>query len=324
MTMNFPKRRKNTLVALNSGTEWPPEAESFEVAEATFIRYCKIRNLSGTTLTYYHDMFRILVRLMTEQDVEQPRLVTADHIHEAFITKREEGVKDVTIDKYYRGWRAIFNFLATEGYIPENPFDDVVHAKSEDRIIETFSKPQVRALLNTQDLRTFTGLRNYTMMITMLELGVRISELVSIQITGIYWSERKIKVYGKGRKERLLPFQSTLEKALKDYIKHRGILDHDFLFVNIDNTPIKVRTVQEIISDAGIAADIKGVRCSPHTWRHTFAKMYIMDGGDPLSLQVMLGHTTLEMCKKYVRMFSNDIAIKHARHSPLEKLYTDD
>lgn len=303
---------------------WPPESDVFDAARATFIRHCKLRNLSDTTITFYRDMFKLLEKLLAGQGVEKPRLVTHEHIHEAFLAKREEGVQDVTIDKYYRGWRAIFNFLATEGYIPENPFDNVVHMKSEQRIIEMFSKPQIKSLLNTQDESSFTGIRNRTMMLVLLETGVRVSELVAIQVSSIYWSDRRIKVYGKGRKERLVPYQSTLEAALSEYVKYRGVLDCDALFVNIDNSAIKVRTVQEIISDAGVAANIKGVRCSPHTWRHTFAKLYVMNGGDPLSLQIILGHTTLEMCKNYVRLFSNDVAIKHARHSPLENLYNED
>lgn len=320
----YPKRRKNTVIAVSDGTTLSPESESFEAAGATFVRYCKLRNLSKETILFYRDMLRLLERLMSEQGVERPIEVTHDHIHEAFVMKREEGVKDVTVDKYFRGWRAIFNFLTTEGFITVNPFDRVVHMKSEQRIIETFNKPQIKALLATQDLLKFTGNRNYVIMLTFLETGVRVSELVAININDINWREQRIKIFGKGRKERFVPFQSTLAEALKQYVKIRGVLDHDILFVNIDNTPIKVRTVQEIITDAGIAANLKGVRCSPHTFRHTMAKMYVMNGGDPLSLQLILGHTSLEMCRNYVRLFSNDVALKHARHSPLENLYNDD
>ncbi|RJE90705.1 recombinase XerD [Paenibacillus sp. 1011MAR3C5] len=230
---------------------------------------------------------------------------------------------DATIDKYLRGWRAFFNFMTAEGFILENPYDSVVKYKPEKRIIETFSKPQLKALFAAPDKSKFTGYRDYVLMMLLLDTGVRISEAEGIIIPNINWRERRIKVYGKGRKERYVPFQKTLEKHLKQYVEIRELLDHDFLFVNIDNTSMKVRTMQENIQDYGISAQINGVRVSPHTFRHTMAKMYVMNGGDPLSLQAILGHASLDMVRNYVNLFSNDISRKHERYSPLESLAFD-
>ncbi len=178
----------------------------------------------------------------------------------------------------------------------------------------------LKALLAAPDRSKFTGYRDYFLMLLLYETGVRISEAEGITVPNINWRERKIKVYGKGRKERYVPFQKTLELHLRQYLEIRGLLDHDFLFVIIDNTPMKVRTMQENIQAYGVAAGIKGVRVSPHTFRHTMAKAYIMNGGDPLSLQIILGHATLDMVRNYVNLFSSDISQKHERHSPLETL----
>ncbi|QNK54537.1 tyrosine-type recombinase/integrase [Paenibacillus sp. PAMC21692] len=252
--------------------------------------------------------------------IERPIDVTHDHIHSFMLATRESGAKDATVDKYIRGWKAYFNFMATEGYIVDNPFDNVVKVKSEKRIIETFSKPQLKALFGAPDKSKFTGYRDYVLMLVLFETGIRISEAEGITISNLNWRERRIKVYGKGRKERYVPFQKTLDGHLRQYVEIRGLLDHDFLFVNIDNTPMKVRTMQENIQEYGVRAGINGVRVSPHTFRHTMAKTYVMNGGDPLSLQLILGHTSLDMVRNYVTLFSNDIAEKHARHSPLESL----
>lgn len=322
---NGPVRRKNTIaVSGYSAVKAAAESEEFDVAIATFLRNCRIRNLADTTVTYYKDVLSMLKRMIAKQGVERPTDVTHDHIHECILAKREEGAVDATVDKYIRGWRAFFNYMATEGFLTENPFDRVAKIKSETRIVETFSKPQIKALFDAPNKQTFTGYRNFLIMMVLLETGIRISEAEGITIPNINWRERRIKVYGKGRKERYVPFQRTLERHLKEYINIRGLLDHDFLFVNIDNTPIKTRTMQEVISDIGVAAGVKGVRVSPHTFRHTMAKMYVMNGGDPLSLQIILGHSTLDMCRTYVRLFSSDISIKHERHSPLENLYLED
>ncbi|MCD9024388.1 tyrosine-type recombinase/integrase [Cohnella silvisoli] len=319
-----PVRRKNTVaVSGYDATQLAGESVDFDVAEATFIRNCKIRNLTGDTITYYRDVLSMLKRMVAVQGVERPIDVTHDTIHDCVLAKREEGVVDATVDKYLRGWRAYFNFMAAEGYVTTNPFDRVEKIKSERRIIETFSKTQLRSLLEAPKKNTFTGYRNYVLMLTFLDTMIRVSEAEGILIPNINWRERKIKVYGKGRKERYVPFQKTLERHLKEYIEIRGYLDHDFLFVNIDNTPMKTRTMQESIQEYGIAAGIKGVRVSPHTFRHTGAKMFVMDEGDPLSLQKILGHATLDMVRTYVSLFASDISTKHDRHSPLENLYVD-
>jgi len=318
-------RRKNTVaVSGYDATRWPAEAEEFEIALNTFIRHCKIRNLSDSTIVYYRDVLGMLRKVSERMNVRRPIDITHEHIHDFMLAKRDEGAADATVDKYLRGWRAFFNYMTTEGFLPENPFDQVAKVKSEKRIIETFSKPQLKALFKAPDKSKFTGYRDYVLMLLLLETGVRISEAEGILIPNINWKERRIKVYGKGRKERYVPFQKTLESHLRQYIEIRGLLDHDFLFVNIDNTPAKVRTMQENIQEYGVAAGIKGVRVSPHTFRHTMAKMYVMSGGDPLSLQIILGHSTLDMVRNYVNLFSNDITKKHERHSPLETLDDED
>jgi len=316
------KRRKNTVaVSGYSASTLPGESVSFDVAIATFIRNCQIRNLTKSTIIYYRDVLGMLQRMTGALGVERPVDITHDHIHDCVLAKREEGAVDATVDKYLRGWRAFFNFMLTEGYVTTNPFDRVAKIKSERRIIETFSKPQLKALFDTPNKSSFTGYRDYVLMLTLLDTMIRVSEAEGILIPNINWRERKIKVYGKGRKERYVPFQKTLERHLKQYIEIRGLLDHDFLFVNIDNTPMKKRTMQENIADHGLAAVIKGVRVSPHTFRHTGAKMFVMDGGDPLSLQKILGHATLDMVRNYVSLFASDISEKHDKHSPLETLY---
>jgi integrase/recombinase XerD len=253
-----PVRRKNTIaVSGYDAAKLPEESEDFNIAFGTFLRNCKIRNLSDSTITYYRDVLSMLKRLLDRLEIKRPIDVTHEHINECVLAKRSEGVVDVTVDKYLRGWRAFWNFMHTEGYVTTNPFDKVARVKSESRIIETFTKPQIKALLNAPNKQTFTGYRDYVIMLTLLETGVRVSEALGILVTNINWKERLIKVYGKGRKERFVPFQKTLERHLKEYVKIRGLLNHDYLFVNIDNTPMHRRSLQENISNYGKAAGIK-------------------------------------------------------------------
>ncbi|MNN19316.1 Tyrosine recombinase XerD [compost metagenome] len=221
---------------------------------------------------------------------------------------------------YVRGWRAFFNWMHSEGYITEDVGGEIKLIKAEKRVIQTFTKEQLKRLLDTPNRAEFTGYRNYLAMLLLLDTMCRVSELVTIELPNINWKDRTIKILGKGKKERLIPFQATAERHLQEYIKIRGHLDHDYLFVNIDNGPLSKRTLQQEITKIGAEAGIKGVRVSPHTFRHTGARMYIMAQGDIFSLQKILGHSSLDIVRNYVNLWGTDVAAQHARYSPLEQL----
>ncbi|WP_342480475.1 tyrosine-type recombinase/integrase [Paenibacillus sp. FSL L8-0340] len=324
------KRRVNLAAAGRNSpaTELPPESADFEAAQTAFLRYCRIRNLSDTTLAFYRDTTKELRTQLAAQEVARPIDVTRYHVMTALDVKRNSKIlrgrsdtpADATINKLIRGWRAFFNWLHTEGYVEINPFKGIGTVKAEKRIIETFSNAQIKALLDAPNRVTFTGYRDYVIMMTLLDTGIRVSELAGLRVTDIEWRDRTLKVYGKGRKERLVPFSRTLEKHMREYTEMRGVLDTDRIFVNIDNAPFQVRGIQQAVQLYGQAAQIKGVRVSPHTFRHTFAKMYIMNGGDSFSLQKILGHTSLEIVRMYVNLFGTDVSKQHAKFSPLERL----
>lgn len=290
-----------------------------EAAANAFLRYCSIRNLTKDTVRYYSDCLIELQRTLSAQAITRPIDITRDSLFTCIETKKAK-VSENTVNTYMRAWRAFFNFLADENYIPDNPFNGIKLLRVEKRVIETFSKEQIRQLLAAHELTTFTGYRNYVLISLLLETGARISEAEGIRVTDINWRERLITLNGKGRKQRQVPFQARLERHLREYTKIRGVLDHDFLLVNIDNEPWKMRSMQEMISDSGIRVGIRGVRCSAHTFRHTFARMYIVNGGDIFSLQKILGHTTLDMVRNYVNLWNTDVARAHAKFSPLERL----
>lgn len=318
---NRSSRRRNNTILNDAGVDQPAGNElTLDEARAVFLRAGRVKNLSDETIKYYENCLTKLDRIAGE--ISLPAVDRADI--ERFITDiQTEGLSDSSVNMYIRGWRAFFNFLFTEGLIPADVGKFVKPIKAEKRIIETFSKDQIKRLLAVPDKTTFTGYRNYVAMMFLLDTGVRISELIGIKTTDIRWSERIVRVKGKNRKERYAPYQSTLERHLKAYEEIRGMLDHDYLFVNIDNKPLAVRSLQEDIADYGVQAGIKGVRVSPHTFRHTFSKMYIMAGGDIYSLQKILGHTSLEMVRNYVNLFGVDIVKKHRQYSPLDRLYED-
>ncbi len=193
--------------------------------------------------------------------------------------------------------------------------------KEKKKIVPTFTKEQIKVLLKQPDSTTFTGFRDYTIMLLLLETGIRVRELCDIIVSNVNWKEGYIIADGKGYKQRQLPIQQTMMMQLRKYMDIRGELETDKLFTTIDNLPMSTRQVQERLKMYGDMAKIRDVRVSPHTFRHTFAKMYIQNGGDIFTLQKILGHTSLEMVRRYVNMFSGEVAEAHKKYSPLENLY---
>lgn len=111
-----------------------------------------------------------------------------------------------------------------------------------------------------------------------------------------------------------------MKKQLKKYISIRGVVESDTLFVTIDGTPLLRRSVQQRIDIYEVKAKIKDVRCSPHTFRHTFAKLSVQQGANIFELQTILGHTSMEIVKTYVNLFGNDVRERHKDFSPLKVL----
>lgn len=290
-----------------------------------FLRDCKTRNLSEHTVKYYQNEIRGMAKMLTEQEQPIiPRKITPKIIEENLIYYmiEELQLKATTVNTRLRAVRAFFKFLYTKRHIPLNPARDIKLLKAKRNDIHTFSREQIGRLLKQPDLRTFTGLRDYTIMLLMLETGIRVKELSCLEIRDILWEDGKIVIREpKGHRVRMVPIQQDMKKQLRSYLKARGYdLSTDALFVNIDNEALSKRRIQEFVSMYGRRANLKGVRCSPHTFRHTFAKMCVQGGANVFELQAILGHSSLEMVRVYVNLFSDEIRERHKEFSPLRQL----
>ena len=158
-------------------------------------------------------------------------------------------------------------------------------------------------------------------MLTFLETGIRLRELCDLEVADVDFTDRVLKVLGKNGSYRYVPFQAKFAKTMRQYLKVRGESDSNALFITQDDTKLQRRTVQQFLRKYGKQANITDVRVSPHTFRHTFAKIYIQNGGDPFSLQTILGHSTMDMVRKYVNMFGKELDEAHRKFSPLNNLF---
>ncbi|MDB5052653.1 MAG: integrase [Bacilli bacterium] len=318
------KRRNNTLGKSKSeSVSSPPKQVDFHEVLKSFILECKVKNLSKRTIQFYEENLNYLVKVFEAQGLTvNLTILTYRDIKQKFIGYMfEKGLASNTLNGRIKTCKAFFKYSYKEGFIVNNIADELDLVKSEKLMIQTFTKEQILNLLNQPNRNTFTGLRDYTIMMLLFETGMRIGELTKLKLEDVNFKEHEIRIVkGKGGKPRRVPFQKTCSRVLKTYLEERKDVETNALFITVDNEQLGMRTIQENIQTYGRLARISGVRVSPHTFRHTMAKFYIFNGGDIFTLQQILGHSTIDMVRYYVELFSSDIKDQHQKYSPVENL----
>jgi len=160
--------------------------------------------------------------------------------------------------------------------------------------------------------------------LTLLDTGLRVSELCNLELGNLRLEEGMLKVLGKGNKERLIPIGKQVQRLLWRYIdRYRpepATANCGFVFLTREGRPLTKDRVEKIMTYYGKKAGLAGIRCSPHTLRHTAAVTFIRNGGDVFSLQRMLGHSSLEMTRKYCELADIDVKRAHITASPVDNL----
>ncbi|WP_346200675.1 tyrosine-type recombinase/integrase [Caldifermentibacillus hisashii] len=294
----------------------------FKSAFESFVDDCEIRNLRPQTIQYYRNELSVFYKTLKEIGVDAPMdEISKDTLKDIIIQMKKKGLQTVTINTRLRAIRAFFNFLQRERYIKHNPMAEIKLLKDRKKIVETFTNKQLQMLFKQPNLRTFVGIRDYTFMMLLLETGIRVSELEGVCVQDIIWNESRIHIRKtKTYRERLVPIQNKMKQQLQKYLQIRGTTECDALFLTLDDTPMSKRQFQNRVTYYGKQANLQGVRCSCHTFRHTFAKYSVKNGAGIFELQQILGHTSMEMVKTYVNLFSDDVMEKHKAFSPLNGL----
>lgn len=284
-----------------------------------FLSVCELKGLSKNTIAYYEQRLRFFKDWITPA-VDSPADTTTQHIRD-YISDLQKKVSVTTVNHSICSLSAFFNYLEDEGYIEVNPMHKIKKVRAARKIIQAFSDEQVKELLGVLDRSRFSGIRDYTLMILLLDTGLRISEALGLRIGDLSIPAGTAVVTGKGNKQRIVIFGNKTRRTLTEYIARRGDdLETDMLFVSEFGEPIKIDQVDENFRRYGERAQVSGVRVSPHTFRHTFARNWIISGGDPFSLQHLLGHTSLEVTRRYVQLATSNIQAAHTRVSPVDKM----
>lgn len=315
-------RRKNTAQE-NTNQKLTLECPTFDEAIELFIKDQKIKNRTPRTLQWHRENFSALKKAFSAQSIPWDlKAISRNNIKHNFILYSLENYhnKPTTINNRMKTYKSFFKFMCQEGYLEKDITTGIDKLKEVKKIIITLDEDEILRILKSSNPKTFTGLRDLTIIKLLLDTGIRLMELVLLELDDLFFHDNLIKVFGKTQKERFVPLSPELKKVLKEYLSVRGDLPTRALFVTLDNQPIKRRTVQDRLMLISKKARITK-QCSPHIWRHTFAKYYILNGGDPFSLKAILGHADWGMVHRYVDMFGSEVKRQHSKASPLKNLF---
>jgi integrase/recombinase XerD len=265
------------------------------------------RGLSKNTIENYgFDIERLCLFLETN-NIEISPLKIDDETVQQFIYAVAKEVNPRSQARIISGLKSFFNYLVFEDYRNDSPMELIETPKTGRKLPDTLSVEEIDTLIAAIDLSTNEGERNRAMLETLYGCGLRVSELVMLKISDLFFDEGFVKITGKGNKERFVPVGKVTQKYIQIYQKEiRGNLKikkgcEDTLFLNRRGNHLTRAMIFTIIKDLAVKINLhKSI--SPHTLRHSFATHLLENGADLRSIQLMLGHESITTTEIYVHL----------------------
>ena len=192
------------------------------------------------------------------------------------------------------------------------------------RFARTFTGQEVDKILRAFDKDTFIGFRNYVIVCVLLSTGMRKSELLDMSMLNVHFDVGVISVIGKGNKQRNIPLSPLLKRLLKQYFARRteycSEVDYSTsaLWLSRGGTALTISGVNGLFRDLKKNLDIPTKRLSAHTFRHTFAKSFLLNGGDVFTLQRLLGHADIATTQIYIDYTEKELKVQNNQYNPLD------
>ena len=233
---------------------------------------------------------------------------------------QEQYLSPRTVRARFMTLKAFFAWLERDGYTEGNVMKNIESPQVPHRLMTILNQEEMERVLPAANPRTSLGSRDSAIMMLLLDTGIRCAELTGLKLTDVHVSRGYLKVMGKGSRERLVPLGATARRALLEYIRsHRPASTSDSVFLTETGEPMTVGGIQLMIKRLGRRCGVP--RLHAHLCRHTFATNYLMNGGDIFTLQQILGHSSLEMVRRYVNLSSEYVIGQHNRFSPLDTMH---
>lgn len=291
----------------------------------SFLDYLEIeKNCSGNTLKSYENDLKKFEKFLKRETSSRVGLEKGE-IDRFLIRKylaylRDLGLKKKTISRKLSTLRSFFRFLIREGKIRDNPALLISAPRQEQRLPSFLSLPEINELISLPNEKELLGLRDKAILEILYGSGLRVSELVGLNLSDIDLLLESLMVLGKGRKERIVPIGSFAQRALRSYLERRSQLimagrEEKALFLNNRGRRLTPRGVEFILNKYIYRLSVvKGV--SPHTLRHTFATHLLNGGADLRAVQELLGHKLLSTTQIYTHVTTERLKAVYDKAHP--------
>lgn len=265
------------------------------------------RGLSENSIINYSLDVKKLMGWLENSNIEISPVSISEETLQQFIYEIAKKVNPRSQSRIISGLKGFFNYLIFEDYRKTNPLELIEAPKLGRKLPDTLAVEEIDALINAIDLSSKQGERNRAILETLYGCGLRVSELVNLKISDLFFDEGFIKVTGKGDKQRLVPIGPISEKYINIYRKeirvHQEIdsLSKDTLFLNRRGKALTRAMIFTIIKQLAEKAGIRKT-ISPHTFRHSFATHLLENGADLRAIQQMLGHESITTTEIYTHI----------------------
>jgi integrase/recombinase XerD len=265
------------------------------------------RGMSKNTIDNYSFDIERLCLFLNENSIAVSPLTICEETIQQFIYHIAKQLNARSQARIISGLKSFFSYLIFEDYRQDNPLELIETPRIGRKLPDTLSIIDIDRLIAAIDLSSNEGERNRAMLETLYGCGLRVSELVTLKISDLFFEEGFIKITGKGNKQRFVPIGSYTQKYIeiyKDIVRsHLNIQKghEDTLFLNRRGRQLTRAMIFTIIKDLAIKIDLNKT-ISPHTFRHSFATHLLENGADLRSIQLMLGHESITTTEIYVHL----------------------
>ncbi len=270
--------------------------------------YLKIeRGLSQNSIeSYCLDIEKVMSYLEENKISSSPISISSDEIQQ-FIYQSAKSLNARSQSRLISGLRSFFNYLIFEDYRKDNPLELIESPKIGRKLPDTLSEDEIDSIIQAVDLSKPEGERNRAILETLYGCGLRVSELINLKLSDLYFEEGFIKVTGKGDKQRFVPIVATTVKYINIYKtevrNHMNVQPgfEDTLFLNRRGKQLTramiFTIIKQLVEKIGLKKNV-----SPHTFRHSFATHLLQNNADLRAIQLMLGHESITTTEIYVHL----------------------
>ena len=277
-----------------------------------YIRYLEIeKNASEHTILNYKKDLDEFKKFLGQTQVENSDYLT---IRRFLGSLKEKNLKSRSVARKLSCLRSFFRFLNREGFLKNDPTSAISSPKLEKHLPIFMTEDEVTKLVEAPQSEEPAGLRDRAILETFYSTGIRISELVGLNLENIDFFSSVVKVMGKGRKERIVPIGDRALRALRDYVEHRK-LQTSVVFLNKNGRRITARGVRLVLDKYIQRASLRD-NISPHTLRHSFATHLLNRGADLRSVQELLGHANLSTTQIYTHLTTEKLKSVYDKAHP--------